>query len=61
VPLAIGDDVTDEDMFRTALGLGGHAVLVDGSSHESVATARLADPAAVVALLVALADDVRRG
>lgn len=61
VPLAIGDDVTDEDMFRAALELGGEALLVEGSPHASAATARLADPGAVVALLSALADDGRRG
>ena len=59
VPLAIGDDVTDEDMFRVALELGGHAVGVVGSAHPSLAQERLAGPAEVVALLAALADDPR--
>lgn len=53
-PLAVGDDVTDEDAFRTALDLGGSAVLVGEESRPTAAPHRLADPAAVVAFLVAL-------
>lgn len=60
VPLAIGDDVTDEDLFAAAIALGGHAVLVEGAGRASLASDRLADPAAVVALLEALAADPDR-
>lgn len=50
-PLMIGDDRTDEDAFDRALARGGHAILVAANDRETAAQARLADPAAVVALL----------
>jgi trehalose 6-phosphate phosphatase len=45
VPVFIGDDVTDEDGFRAALDRGGAAIKV-GLTGESLATSRIADPAA---------------
>lgn len=54
-PLAVGDDVTDEDAFRAALDLGGTAVLVGEEPRATAAPYRLADPAAVVTFLDALA------
>ncbi|MEX0953515.1 MAG: trehalose-phosphatase [Nitriliruptoraceae bacterium] len=48
--LAIGDDVTDEDMFRVARDRGGVGVLV-GTPRQTAASFVLADPAAVIDLL----------
>ena len=52
-PLAIGDDVTDEDAFQAATRLGGQAILVSTDARPTAATHRLTDPAAVVAFLTA--------
>lgn len=51
-PVAIGDDVTDEDAFRAANQLGGYSVRV-GPTGESAATYRLPNVAAVRAWLTA--------
>jgi trehalose 6-phosphate phosphatase len=51
----IGDDTTDEDGFRAALRLGGTAIRV-GLGGESVARARIADPAAARSWLADIAD-----
>lgn len=45
-PLAFGDDLTDEAMFRAAAALGGTACLI-GEARESAARLRLASPAAL--------------
>jgi trehalose 6-phosphate phosphatase len=45
-PIFVGDDVTDEDGFLAAAGLGGFGVIV-GDREPSVAQFRLADIAAV--------------
>jgi trehalose 6-phosphate phosphatase len=50
MPVAIGDDRTDEDSFDAANRLGGWSVLV-GASRESAASYTLAGPAAVTAWL----------
>lgn len=50
IPLAVGDDLTDEDAFLAARALGGEGVLV-GSPRTTAAGARLDDCAAVVAWL----------
>ena len=55
-PLAIGDDVTDEDAFRAATGLGGDGILVAEEDRPTAAGYRLADPAAVVRFLHVLAE-----
>ncbi len=55
VPLVLGDDRTDEDAFVTATERGGLAVLVSEDVRPTAATARVADPAAVVAVLSQLA------
>lgn len=47
LPLAIGDDVTDEAMFAAANRLGGLSVLVGGDLGQSVAQARVETPADV--------------
>ncbi len=54
LPLAIGDDVTDEDTFREAVARGGTAIVVGDDDRSSLAQYRLADPDAVVRLLVEL-------
>lgn len=46
-PLFFGDDVTDEDGFATAAGLGGAGVLV-GEARDSAARYRLDGPAALL-------------
>ena len=56
-PLAIGDDLTDEHMFRVAVDMGGLAVRVGTDERETAATARLDDPHAVRAWLSNLAGD----
>jgi trehalose 6-phosphate phosphatase len=50
IPIAIGDDHTDEDAFAAARRLGGSGVLV-GEPRESAAAYNLAGPAAVTAWL----------
>jgi len=52
VPVAVGDDVTDEDAFAAAARQGGFAVRV-GESRSSSAAYRLATPAHVHAWLEA--------
>lgn len=51
-PIAVGDDVTDEDAFAAAARAGGFAIRV-GESRSSSAAYRLAAPAAVHAWLEA--------
>jgi trehalose-phosphatase len=54
VPVAIGDDTTDEDAFTSARELGGHGILVAVDARPTAATARVQGPTDVVALLEAL-------
>ena len=59
-PVFVGDDLTDEDGFRTAAELGGAGVLV-GRLRPTAALARLDDVDAVLAWLQAsVAAEVRR-
>jgi trehalose-phosphatase len=55
VPVAFGDDVTDEDTFAEVVARDGIAVLVATEPRETHASMRLADPDAVVATLAAWA------
>lgn len=55
-PLAVGDDVTDEDAFSEANARGGAAILVADEPRASEASWRVGDPAEVVAFLVALSN-----
>ncbi|MEX2533800.1 MAG: trehalose-phosphatase [Nitriliruptoraceae bacterium] len=54
-PIAIGDDVTDEDAFVIALQHGGHGILVATTPRSSGASFRLAEPADVATFLTLLA------
>jgi trehalose-phosphatase len=54
-PIVLGDDVTDEDAFAAALDHEGFCILVAEEPRPTAAHARLADPAAVVRFLSALA------
>ncbi len=53
-PLALGDDVTDEDAFRVATARGGSAVLVAETPRSTHARYRLSDPTAVTTFLESL-------
>lgn len=50
MPIALGDDITDEDAFRAVAALGGHAILV-GGERSTAARWRLDDTYAVFAWL----------
>lgn len=52
IPIAVGDDVTDEDAFRAVAKLGGHAILV-GAPRDTAARFILPDTRAVSAWLKA--------
>jgi trehalose 6-phosphate phosphatase len=54
-PLFVGDDVTDENGFRAAEALGGLSIKIGPG--ETVATRRIASPAAFRAWLAAFAAD----
>lgn len=54
-PVMVGDDLTDEDGFRAAAGLGGYGVLV-GPPRPTAANWRLPDQADVLDWLEALAE-----
>ena len=51
-PVAVGDDVTDEDAFRAVAALGGQSILV-GAPRDTAAAYRLPDTRAVFAWLKA--------
>lgn len=53
IPVMLGDDLTDEDGFRAAAGLGGFGVLV-GRPRQTAATFSLPDVNAVLAWLDAV-------
>ena len=55
IPLAIGDDVTDESMFAAINRLGGMTIRVGAPDRPTEATYRIASPAAVRAWLATLA------
>jgi trehalose 6-phosphate phosphatase len=51
-PIAVGDDITDEDAFRAVAALGGQSILV-GDERPTEARWRLPDTQAVLAWLKA--------
>lgn len=50
IPIAVGDDITDEDAFAAAHAAGGYGVLV-GAPRDTAARYRLDKPAAVLTWL----------
>lgn len=54
-PIAIGDDVTDEAMFRTANRLGGHSIRIAETPAETEAISTLPSTDALRAILATLA------
>lgn len=56
VPVAIGDDVTDEDAFVAAQAAGGYGIAVGAGLSQTAARWRLKDPSAVIELLDRLAE-----
>lgn len=54
-PIAMGDDVTDEDAFRIARAHAGHGILIATTARASVASFRLAEPIDVATFLTLLA------
>jgi trehalose 6-phosphate phosphatase len=60
IPVFVGDDTTDEDGFRVALGLGGAAIRV-GLTGPSLAQARIADPAEARRWLSFIGDELAAG
>jgi trehalose 6-phosphate phosphatase len=55
IPVAIGDDVTDEAMFRTVNALGGASIRIVETPAETAAQWRLPSPHSLRAALSALA------
>jgi trehalose 6-phosphate phosphatase len=55
IPVVIGDDVTDEAMFKVANELGGHSIRIEESPAVSVATSALPSAAGLRAILSTLA------
>ncbi|CDN56825.1 Trehalose-6-phosphate phosphatase [Neorhizobium galegae bv. officinalis bv. officinalis str. HAMBI 1141] len=58
-PIAIGDDVTDEAMFRTANQLGGHSIRITETPGDTEAKSTLPSAAALRAAIKALASGVK--
>ncbi len=54
-PIAIGDDITDESMFRAANRLGGYSIRVGAPSHETDARGILPSAAVVRAIVARFA------
>lgn len=54
-PVAVGDDLTDEDMFAAAIALGGQAIRVGEDDRGSLASDRLRSPAQLRGLLASIA------
>jgi trehalose 6-phosphate phosphatase len=54
-PIAIGDDVTDESMFRVANELGGHSIRIAQTVAETFAQSFLPSAATVRDIIATLA------
>ncbi|RWX76785.1 trehalose-phosphatase [Neorhizobium lilium] len=55
IPIAVGDDLTDEAMFRVANELGGHSIRIEETAAQSIATSALPSAAGLRAILGTLA------
>lgn len=51
IPLAIGDDLTDEAMFETVNGLGGQSIRIGSAGTQTQARALISSPATLRALI----------
>lgn len=54
-PLAVGDDLTDENMFAAAVAHGGQAIRIGGGDALTLATGRVQSPAHLRSLLASIA------
>jgi len=54
-PITIGDDVTDEAMFKVANEMGGHSIRIEETAADTVATSALPCAAGLRAILTTLA------
>ncbi|MFD2249440.1 trehalose 6-phosphate phosphatase [Pseudochelatococcus lubricantis] len=59
-PLAVGDDLTDEDMFAAAIAHGGRAIRIGDGNARTLAAGRIGTPAHMRTLLASLADTWER-
>lgn len=55
IPLAIGDDLTDEAMFETVNSLGGQSIRIGSAGTQTRARAFISSPAALRALIARVA------
>ncbi len=55
IPIAVGDDLTDEDMFAAAIANGGRAIRIGVDVRPTLASARFETPARLRAALASLA------
>ncbi len=60
IPVVIGDDVTDEAMFKVANELGGHSIRIEESPAVTVATSALPSAAGLRAILGTLAQQQKQ-
>lgn len=60
-PIAIGDDLTDEDMFAVALEHAGHAIRVGAPGSDTLAGTTVSSPRQLRRQLAAIASGIPQG